>query len=323
MGGVFTYPEVLADLYTSETIAYREGMNKKVHDILKSRMQYAPEGQTHSIETLLSENNNLIIPHNCILQQLQFPFDIIAVTGVYNGKSFMFTGLDSQESSGFEGIGKTALAWTLIGIELPIEKFPQDIDQLKKMEGITIPFDTKDAQMASSNATFVGLNEDGQFSFSICLGEIGIAQWDAARSVYRIMGSPIGDRKEEKAREYLFETAKRIILPEQAFVPEESIYPVDYLFQVRRGDIGDGQNVCMTICPQKSSSKALEGMLEMNPGYHTSKYWGINQGEHKKRVTDVLGGLKHYPKIITLDIQKGKDAIPIQKAAKVLRDYIK
>jgi len=315
------FPDSVAGLYTPECVEYRKGSNERIKRILKHRAQLAttPFYEQAYLAYILEAFDNLIIPFPEILEELEAPFDIIGVSGMKHGRCFMFLEQNSPKTQTQEGFGKTALALKLLGIEMPYASIPSQLEEIAESVSFELlPQDTG-CKLLSSNMSYIG-NNSGRLALALSIGEPGWASWDLARHVYRVKGlyDVYGARSNPQARSYLTLLAERLLLDMECFGSNTQLHLPDALFIISRNPSEEPRYVKYEVLEGEQALRVLEQVLVVNPIYHSSTFWAVDEREHKARVNKLVNAITKLPAVLKLELSAERGQLPIDAAAETI-----
>ncbi|MFC1750366.1 hypothetical protein ACFL2V_16320 [Pseudomonadota bacterium] len=321
MSRSFEFPNQVAAHYTEDCFRYRRETSERLKAIAKFRYGQqvksgGPLGKGFSdlIEAIEEDKlpfGNLIIPRQDVFDKLGHPFDIIGVSGIYAGSTFLFVNETTSEERTDEGQGKTGLALKLV--DMPIDydwakklalSFNPEVEEIQTGDPLIIG-PRNGSLLLTFNMSYIGAKQVGitqdwkpayGLHLAVSVGEMAWAMWDLARHIYRVceLESVFGPRKD--AKNILQSIAANLWLDSNAFANNKVPYPINYIFIVsREGDEG------IRIHTRDDQFGELKELLEGNPSYHTSRFWQISD-RHNIYANELIETLTHYPRISRVNI---------------------
>ena len=323
----FEYPGELRTLYMPECVSYRTAFNLRMRSFLANRVEQGNIEERFYFSDIAGRSN-LLIPDEKVFAGISMPFDVINISGVLNGKAFMFVENWGFNSDKRLSSGKSSLMMELLGLEidyngLEIEKIRANMSRLNRLDQ-TRNFDIK---LLCSDMVYVGAKEGFLVSCPI-VGEQLIAQWDIARHVSRILYPEWNNperRREQWQTDYLERIGRANCFSQDIFADNLRSYDVRNIFVINKINLSSRESVI--VKEKESSSAELESVLGNNPSYnfqHTD-FWKINLGEHDKRLSAILGEIdeKKIPRIYRVDIATDKWREGLREAADRIFDLLK
>jgi hypothetical protein len=297
------YPTILKKLYMPECIEYRKKFNERMHAYLNRRISRSDSSEKTYFQDL-SKEQNLIVPHDVVLNILGNPFDIISISGLKDNSPFFFLEHHVSNNSVKEGIGKTAIMLKLLGIEIPYNEIPNTAEEVLQSDMKRISFENREIKLISSDMFFTGINK-GLLAFGPMKGEQMESQWDLARHIFRVKDPDYkpGKHREPASRTYLEALGATHYLDSNIFADTKKSYAVDSMFLIERKKNPKNNIVIKEASFQKRLEK-IEKTLMGNPCYHHSPFWEIDKKEHVKRVKNIMKDLdaKRIPEVYNVFI---------------------
>ncbi|RLE41901.1 hypothetical protein DRJ48_04665 [Candidatus Woesearchaeota archaeon] len=167
--------------------------------------------------------------------------------------------------------------------------------------------------------SYIGSNS-GRLALALSIGEPGWASWDLARHVYRVKGlhEVYGSRSNPKARAYLTLLAERLLLDMDCFGSNTQLHSPDALFIISRNPSEEPRYVKYEVLEGEPALRVLEQVLIVNPIYHSSTFWAVDEREHKTRVGLLMDAITKPPVVLKLELSAEKGPLPIEAAAETI-----
>ncbi len=326
----FSFPSSVAPLYTDECISRRQKLNRIIRQILNYRIknQKPLPNQLQNLEPIINKTENVIVPYSHLLNKLYSPFDLVSLSGIVNGKTFMLMGLNPNGSSIDAEVGKTALGLGLLGMNIPYGQIPDTVERVKeKGPWILKPEGERETKILSTDMCYIGAGRTDNEKFGLyiasSISEIGWAQWDLARHIFRVnnLREKYKSRIAPEAIDFLMRLAEHLWISPEVFASNDKLYPLDSIFLIERKNFNDKTTV--KIDPVADEWRELKKVLLKNPLYNEAKFWKINYAVHRKVVDDIINKIDYCPQIFNVFISAKKGPIPIYEATKELKHYLR
>ena len=283
------YPAKLRNLYTKECVEYRKIFNDRMYLFIKKRLDNK-EIRENSDFKLLAKENNLIVPYSSVLEEIENPFDMITTAAMIDGKPFILTEYHDSKGPYSEGIGKTNTFLKLLGVKIPYSEIPSLEEDV---QSFLVRFSANNSKMKliASDMIYIG-SKDGHLSLAPVKGEELCTQWDLARHIFRKKDPKYfpGKQRDASSRKYLETIGFTYHIDPKIFSNLKKSYKLRNVFLIERKK--NVNSMIVKDVPKNKTLSVLQSLLFENPTYHQSKFWDINDSEHKKRIGKIIAEMK-------------------------------
>jgi hypothetical protein len=196
------FPSALSSLYTDAGLHNRMRFNNMIRKMIKQHRNRTDLSsyERQYLHSLLADMDNVIVPNANFIAASEC-FDIIGVCVWHmdsdgNASNSLFQEEYGPDSPIRLGMGKTALALHLVGVNIPYADIPSPpfrtdpegiraaIQQLSHRDLMSIPREESRTQLVATDLVYLS-SRGGRLVVAPVVSEPFVAQWDIARHIAR------------------------------------------------------------------------------------------------------------------------------------------
>ncbi len=102
------------------------------------------------------------------------------------------------------------------------------------------------------------------------------------------------------------------------FGSNTQLHSPDALFIISRNPSEEPRYVKYEVLEGEPALRVLEQVLIVNPIYHSSTFWAVDEREHKTRVGLLMDAITKPPVVLKLELSAEKGPLPIEAAAETI-----
>jgi len=248
-----------------------------------------------------------------------------------------FALLEYHPSQSFKnGSGKSAIALKLLGVDPPLEQIPWPksrtirADSEKAAEALgnrayKLRAKTEFFRVVTSDMPFIGLRGK-ELHVAVPIGEPFLALWDLARYMSRTknMHYRSGAGSIDWLKEFVTKLACCFYLDygkDGMFVQRAETYRLDHVFFLDM-DSSPTQDGSLLRSAEPGPEGLIARQMQLNPAYHTSLFWQLNQSEHQARVHAIARRLESWPTATWIKFSAEPFGRHIDDVAKVITNHL-
>jgi hypothetical protein len=321
-------PPDLQALLSDASRSHRQQFNRLMHEHATKRSEISRSERAY-FERLYPATD-LLVPDPRALAGIDAVVGLIAQVLQYTLREHVttFALLEQDDSNPARptGVGKSAIGFDLVGIDIPHSTIPRPdsrddeasairaVGLLDKQTPKWLTAKHTSVQIISSDMPFLG-SADGRLAVAPIVGEPVVATWDMARMISRKFDCHYygpGGEKIPWLRAYTEMLATRYLLGVGGmFCDSKRLYPLDHVFILHKllGTAGESR-VAFRDYPAEMARIALLEQLTRNPAYRAEAtvFWRIDEHEHLRRALEMLTRAGTLPRVCEVAITTNPDA---------------